>query len=49
MTKYKTGLVWLRRDYRLHDHTALNQALTQCEQVVVCFIFDTQYFKSSRK
>lgn len=41
MTKYKTGLVWFRRDYRLHDHTALNQALTQCEQVVVCFIFDT--------
>jgi deoxyribodipyrimidine photo-lyase len=37
---YKTGLVWLRRDLRCHDHAALSQALALCEKVFIAFIFD---------
>jgi deoxyribodipyrimidine photo-lyase len=37
---YSVGLVWLRRDLRLHDHAALSAALQQCAQVFVTFIFD---------
>ena len=39
--RYTRGLVWLRRDLRAHDHAALYQALKSCEQVFVCFVFDT--------
>ena len=35
------GLVWLRRDLRLHDNPALAAALAQCEKVHCVFIFDT--------
>ena len=35
------GLVWLRRDLRLHDHHALRMAIKSCQQVWVAFIFDT--------
>ncbi len=35
------GLVWLRRDLRLHDHHALCIALKACKQVWVVLIFDT--------
>ena len=35
------GLVWLRRDLRLHDHHALRIALKACKQVWVVFVFDT--------
>ena len=35
------GLVWLRRDLRLHDHHALRMALKACKQVWVVFVFDT--------
>lgn len=35
------GLVWLRRDLRLHDHHALRMALKTCQQVWVVFVFDT--------
>ena len=34
------GLVWLRRDLRMQDHTALHQALAQCRQVYCAFVFD---------
>ena len=37
----KRGLVWLRRDLRIHDHHALRMALMACEQVWVAFVFDT--------
>ncbi len=37
---YKKGLVWLRRDYRLDDNTAVIKALELCETVVICFIYD---------
>jgi deoxyribodipyrimidine photo-lyase len=37
----KRGLVWLRRDLRIHDQHALRMALMACEQVWVAFVFDT--------
>ncbi len=37
----KRGLVWLRRDLRIHDHHALRMAVQSCQQVWVAFIFDT--------
>ncbi|MGA0242355.1 MAG: cryptochrome/photolyase family protein [Candidatus Marinamargulisbacteria bacterium] len=40
MQRYKHGLVWVRRDLRLEDHMALKNALSMCESVVMCFIFD---------
>ncbi len=39
--KFDTGLVWLRRDLRLHDNAALHAALRQCHQVHCVFVFDT--------
>lgn len=36
----KTALVWLRRDLRLNDHTALSAALLQYERVVPVFMLD---------
>ena len=41
MKKYQRSLVWLRRDYRLVDNTALEQASMESEEVLVCFIYDT--------
>jgi deoxyribodipyrimidine photo-lyase len=37
---HNIGLVWLRRDLRVHDHAALAAALQQCKTVLVAFIFD---------
>ena len=34
------GLVWLRRDLRLHDHAALHAALRACDKVALVFVFD---------
>ena len=39
--KPNSGLVWLRRDLRLHDHHAMRAALQSCQQVWVTFVFDT--------
>tara|TARA_B100001121_G_C18700145_1_gene627138 strand:- start:4595 stop:5965 length:1371 start_codon:yes stop_codon:yes gene_type:complete len=49
MDKYKRGLVWLRRDYRLVDHAALKEALNQCEQILVAFVFDTHILNKLKK
>ena len=40
------GLVWLRRDLRVHDNAALYHALKHCRQVHVAFIFDTAILES---
>ncbi len=40
-TSYPCGLVWLRRDLRVHDNAALYHALKNCRQVHVAFVFDT--------
>jgi len=34
-------LCWIRRDLRLHDHTALAMATAEARQVAVVFVFDT--------
>ena len=39
-TLHDRGLVWLRRDLRTQDHTALHQALAECRQVYCAFVFD---------
>lgn len=36
----KRGLVWFRRDLRLHDHVALHAAIESCDEVHSIFIFD---------
>ena len=38
--QFDTGLVWLRRDLRLHDNAALATALQQCRQVHCLFVLD---------
>lgn len=40
------GLVWFRRDLRVHDHPALAAALTECSEVVPLFVFDEPLLKS---
>lgn len=40
MTSYSTSLFIFRRDLRLHDNTALHEALRLSQQVIPCFIFD---------
>ena len=40
-TAFSCGLVWLRRDLRVHDNAALYLALKNCRQVHVAFVFDT--------
>ena len=41
MSPIDTGLVWLRRDLRLHDHAAIALALAHCRQLQLAFVFDT--------
>ena len=38
--KYKTLIVWLRRDLRVSDNAALYAACAQAESVVPLFVFD---------
>jgi len=38
--KYKTLIVWLRRDLRVQDNAALHAACAQAESVVPLFVFD---------
>lgn len=40
MKTYQLALHIFRRDLRLHDNTALQEALSSAEQVIPCFIFD---------
>ena len=37
---FSSGLVWLRRDLRVHDNAALYHALKHCKRVHVAFVFD---------
>ena len=42
-TKLKSrALVWLRRDLRLYDNKALYRACEENEEVLLCFVFDTE-------
>ena len=40
------GLVWFRRDLRVHDDPALSAAVEECEVVVGVFIFDEPLLRS---
>ena len=40
--KYDIGLMWFRRDLRLHDNAALHHALKNCKQVHCLFVFDRE-------
>jgi len=40
--RYKTALVWFRRDLRNYDHAALYHALKDAQQVHCVFVFDTE-------
>ncbi len=37
---HKKSLVWLRRDLRLHDNTAIFNASNETSLVTLCFVFD---------
>ena len=34
------GLVWFRRDLRIHDNPALSAACKECREIVPLFVFD---------
>ena len=38
--EFKKGLVWFRRDLRVHDNAALSNAILRCEEVQCVFVFD---------
>jgi deoxyribodipyrimidine photo-lyase len=38
--EFDTGLVWFRRDLRVHDNAALSAALQRCTRVHCVFVFD---------
>ena len=40
MPRYETSLFIFRRDLRIADNTALNEALRTSRRVIACFIFD---------
>lgn len=40
------GLVWFRRDLRLHDQPALTAAWTECDEVIPLFVFDEPLLQS---
>lgn len=42
------GVVWFRRDLRVHDQPALAAALAECREVVGLFIFDEPLLESHR-
>ena len=45
-TQHASGLVWFRRDLRVHDNTALLAAMRQCERVHCVFVFDTDILEA---
>jgi deoxyribodipyrimidine photo-lyase len=40
------GMVWFRRDLRLHDQPALTAACQECDEVVPLFVFDEPLLQS---
>ena len=40
------GIVWFRRDLRLHDQPALAAACEECEEVIPLFVFDEPLLRS---
>lgn len=44
----KRVLVWFRKDLRVHDHPALSAAITQADEVIAYYCFDTQHFSENK-
>jgi deoxyribodipyrimidine photo-lyase len=42
------GIVWFRRDLRLHDQPALTAACQECDEVVPLFVFDEPLLQSHK-
>lgn len=40
------GIVWLRRDLRVHDQPALTAAFQECDEVLPLFVFDEPLLRS---
>ncbi len=40
------GIIWLRRDLRVHDQPALTAAFQECEEVLPLFVFDEPLLRS---
>lgn len=40
MKRYKRGLWWIKRDFRINDNDALLQAIEECEKVAALFIIE---------
>ncbi|MGZ9190613.1 MAG: deoxyribodipyrimidine photo-lyase, partial [Nitrospira sp.] len=40
------GLIWFRRDLRLHDNPALSAACEECREIVPLFVFDEPLLQS---
>jgi len=34
--------MWFRQDLRIHDNTALNNAINQCEEIIPIFVLNHQ-------
>jgi deoxyribodipyrimidine photo-lyase len=45
-TLHDRGLVWLRRDLRTQDQSALHHALASCRQVYCAFVFDREILEA---
>jgi deoxyribodipyrimidine photo-lyase len=45
MGRYTASLFIFRRDLRIHDNSALNQAVSASDRVLPCFVFDPRQIK----
>ncbi|MGB8203061.1 MAG: deoxyribodipyrimidine photo-lyase, partial [Candidatus Baltobacteraceae bacterium] len=48
MDRFRTSIVWFRRDLRLCDHVALARAARSSERVVCAFVLDPLLLRSER-
>ncbi|MFN2459118.1 MAG: deoxyribodipyrimidine photo-lyase [Candidatus Velthaea sp.] len=46
--RYRTSIVWMRRDLRLDDHRALFEAATRSERFVCAFVLDDALLRGPR-
>jgi deoxyribodipyrimidine photo-lyase len=46
--RFGHGIVWLRRDLRLDDHTALAAAAERCERITCAFVLDPVLLRGDR-
>jgi deoxyribodipyrimidine photo-lyase len=42
------GIMWFRRDLRVHDQPALTAALAECDEVIPLFVFDRPLLRSQQ-